>query len=149
MKKKLPPLQYNERQHARASSIMEVRKTSDEIEYGSAAGAKSRRDEVDPFYEKDVQIYVKDMSKPVSAASPTRASENDISNVRSVQIQNRKQKDHSEVLSHIHAMRVNCFEQRADPDAPNEKPYLPMISADEKELIMEQYYASKRKLSKT
>lgn len=30
----------------------------------------------------------------------------------------------------------------------NVKPYLPMLSSDEKEVIMEQYYASKKKLNK-
>lgn len=44
-------------------------------------------------------------------------------------------------------MRLGFFEQRTSLDAQNEKPYLPMLSTDEKELIMEQYYQSKRKLN--
>lgn len=44
-------------------------------------------------------------------------------------------------------MRIQTFEKRAR-DTNNEKPYLPMLSSDEKELIMEQYYQSKKKLNK-
>jgi hypothetical protein len=51
------------------------------------------------------------------------------------------------VLDHIHSMRLKTFEQRAN-DKNNEKPYLPMLSSDEKVQIMEQYYSSKKKLSK-
>lgn len=52
-----------------------------------------------------------------------------------------------EVLDHIHQMRLMMFEHRVN-DVNNEKPYLPMLSSDEKELIMEQYFASKKKLNK-
>lgn len=52
-----------------------------------------------------------------------------------------------EVLEAIHKMRLNQFETRADGSLATEKPYLPMLSSDEKELIMEQYYHSKRKLN--
>ena len=52
-----------------------------------------------------------------------------------------------EVLEAIHKMRLNQFENRADGSLATEKPYLPMLSSDEKELIMEQYYHSKRKLN--
>lgn len=47
----------------------------------------------------------------------------------------------------MHQMRLTSFEKRIN-DPMNVKPYLPMLSSDEKELIMEQYYASKKKLSK-
>lgn len=50
-----------------------------------------------------------------------------------------------ELLDHIHQMRLKMFETRV-MDPGNEKPYLPMLSSDEKELIMEQYFASKKKL---
>ena len=52
-----------------------------------------------------------------------------------------------ELLEHIHNMRVDTFEQRTK-DPLNEKPYLPMLSSDEKEVIMEQYFASKKKMNK-
>ena len=52
-----------------------------------------------------------------------------------------------EVLKHIHNMRLDSFEQRFN-DPGNVKPYLPNLSSDEKEVIVEQYFASKRKLSK-
>jgi len=51
-----------------------------------------------------------------------------------------------EVLDHIHKMRLKTFEKRAN-DPQNVKPYLPMLSSDEKELILEQYFASKKKLN--
>jgi hypothetical protein len=44
-------------------------------------------------------------------------------------------------------MRLTMFEHRVN-DPNNEKPYLPMLSSDEKEVIMEQYFASKKKLNK-
>jgi len=40
------------------------------------------------------------------------------------------------------------FNERTNVSAVNEKPYLPMLSSDEKEIIMEQYYESKKKLNK-
>lgn len=52
-----------------------------------------------------------------------------------------------EVLEHIHKMRLSQFETRAEGTLATEKPYLPMLSSDEKELIMEQYYHSKKKLN--
>lgn len=52
-----------------------------------------------------------------------------------------------EVLEAIHKMRLGQFETRADGSLATEKPYLPMLSSDEKELIMEQYYHSKKKLN--
>jgi hypothetical protein len=52
-----------------------------------------------------------------------------------------------DVLDKMHQMRLNTFEKRIN-DPMNVKPYLPMLSSDEKELIMEQYFASKKKLSK-
>ena len=52
-----------------------------------------------------------------------------------------------EVLEAIHKMRLSQFEHRADGSLATEKPYLPMLSSDEKELIMEQYYHSKTKLN--
>ena len=42
---------------------------------------------------------------------------------------------------------MTTFEERIN-DPMNVKPYLPMLSSDEKEVIMEQYYASKKKLNK-
>ena len=48
----------------------------------------------------------------------------------------------------MHDLRLMMFEQRTDCNAPNEKPYLPMLSSDEKEIILEQYYESKKKLNK-
>lgn len=47
----------------------------------------------------------------------------------------------------MHEMRLETFEQRVN-DPMNEKPYLPMLSSDEREVIMEQYFASKKKLNK-
>lgn len=52
-----------------------------------------------------------------------------------------------EVLNHIHNLRLQSFEKRTS-EQMNEKPYLPMLSSDEKELIMEDYFASKKKLNK-
>lgn len=52
-----------------------------------------------------------------------------------------------DVLDKMHKMRLTTFENRIN-DPMNVKPYLPMLSSDEKEVIMEQYYASKKKLSK-
>ena len=51
-----------------------------------------------------------------------------------------------DILNHMHKYRIQSFEQRIN-DPMNVKPYLPMLSSDEKEVIMEQYYASKKKLS--
>ena len=56
-------------------------------------------------------------------------------------------KENDEVLNHIHKMRVKMFEERAAKSI-NFKPNLPQLSSDEKELIMEQYFASKKKLNK-
>ena len=58
-----------------------------------------------------------------------------------------------EVLEKIHQMRLQQFEIRTKQgdigsSGVNEKPYLPMLSSDEKELILEQYYHSKKKLGK-
>ena len=47
----------------------------------------------------------------------------------------------------MHDIRLQTFEARVN-DPMNVKPYLPMLSSDEKEVIMEQYYASKKKLNK-
>jgi len=47
----------------------------------------------------------------------------------------------------MHKFRIQSFENRIN-DPMNVKPYLPMLSSDEKEVIMEQYYASKKKLMK-
>lgn len=55
--------------------------------------------------------------------------------------------DRGEVLDKMHQMRLTTFEKRIN-DPMNVKPYLPMLSSDEKEVIMEQYYASKKQLSK-
>ena len=52
-----------------------------------------------------------------------------------------------DILDKMHEMRLQTFEQRIN-DPMNVKPYLPMLSSDEKEVIMEQYYASKKKLNK-
>lgn len=52
-----------------------------------------------------------------------------------------------DILNHMHKFRLQSFEQRIN-DPMNVKPYLPMLSSDEKEVIMEQYYASKKKLMK-
>ena len=52
-----------------------------------------------------------------------------------------------DILNHMHKYRLQSFEQRIN-DPMNVKPYLPMLSSDEKEVIMEQYYASKKKLMK-
>lgn len=52
-----------------------------------------------------------------------------------------------DVLDKMHEMRLQTFEHRVN-DPMNVKPYLPMLSSDEKEVIMEQYYASKKKLNK-
>jgi len=57
------------------------------------------------------------------------------------------QSTEQELLDHIHEMRVDTFEMRMK-DPLNEKPYLPMLSSDEKEVIMEQYYNSKKKMNK-
>ena len=46
------------------------------------------------------------------------------------------QSTEEELLEHIHNMRVDAFEMR-HKDPHNEKPYLPMLSSDEKEVIME------------
>ena len=53
-----------------------------------------------------------------------------------------------DVLNKMHEMRLTTFEKRIN-DPMNVKPYLPMLSSDEKEVIMEQYYASKQKLNKS
>lgn len=60
--------------------------------------------------------------------------------------ENTAQEDKNKFLNELHKMRMDLFEQRTSFDAQNEKPYLPMLSSDEKELIMEQYYKSKKKL---
>ena len=52
-----------------------------------------------------------------------------------------------DILDKMHEMRLQTFEHRIN-DPMNVKPYLPMLSSDEKEVIMEQYYASKKKLNK-
>lgn len=52
-----------------------------------------------------------------------------------------------DILDKMHEMRLESFEQRVN-DPMNEKPYLPMLSSDEREVIMEQYFASKKKLNK-
>ena len=54
----------------------------------------------------------------------------------------------NEVLHKIHDLRMQMFNERTNVSAVNEKPYLPMLSSDEKEIIMEQYYESKKKLNK-
>lgn len=48
-------------------------------------------------------------------------------------------------------MRLKMFEKRTSDEGANNsvKPYLPMLSSDEKEVILEQYYKSKKKLNKT
>ena len=52
-----------------------------------------------------------------------------------------------EILDKMHELRLETFEERVN-DPMNVKPYLPMLSSDEREVIMEQYFASKKKLSK-
>jgi hypothetical protein len=48
-------------------------------------------------------------------------------------------------------MRLKMFEKRSSKEVATNsvKPYLPMLSSDEKELILEQYFKSKKKLSKS
>ena len=53
----------------------------------------------------------------------------------------------SDVLDKMHEMRLTTFEKRIN-DPMNVKPYLPMLSSDEKEVIMEEYYESKKKLNR-
>jgi hypothetical protein len=44
-------------------------------------------------------------------------------------------------------MRLKIFEHRTRPEASAFKPHLPQLSSDEKELIMEQYFSSKKKMN--
>ena len=55
--------------------------------------------------------------------------------------------DKEDILNYMHKYRIQSFDERIN-DPMNVKPYLPMLSSDEKEVIMEQYYASKKKLMK-
>ena len=103
----------------------------------------------DPFY-KQMHGMEAEKEVPMTATPRTQAS-NGIHDKKLV-AKNPKNglkmiSTEKEVLEHIHEMRLKQFEVRAN-DPRNEKPYLPMLSSDEKELILEQYFASKKKLNK-
>ena len=54
-----------------------------------------------------------------------------------------------EVLDKMHKLRLKTLETR-DPNVEDAqaKPYLPMLESDEKQLILEKYFESKKKLNK-
>ena len=66
LKTQLPPLSVVKQKHARASSIMDMR--SDDAEFKSDPKTNESK-YIDPFYEKDMAFYVKDLPKPISAAT--------------------------------------------------------------------------------
>jgi hypothetical protein len=88
------------------------------------------------------------MTMPHTAGQQTRATEliSDI-HVKDLKVPDR---DHADQLDLIHDMRLKMFDQRTSQEVATNgvKPYLPMLSSDEKEVIMEQYFKSKKKLSK-
>ena len=49
------------------------------------------------------------------------------------------------ILEEIHQMRLKMFDNK-NSKLDQIKPYFPLLSADEKNLIMEKYYAGKSKL---
>jgi hypothetical protein len=93
--------------------------------------------EDDPFYMKVADLN----NKMTEDHTPrTLASAND-ANTKLVVGKNPKNglkmaSTEQDMLNHIHEMRLKMFDIRAN-DPHNEKPYLPMLSSDEKELIME------------
>lgn len=50
----------------------------------------------------------------------------------------------NKALEFMHKLRHETFEQRCRDSMGSVKPYLPMLESDEKELINEQYDASKK-----
>ena len=82
--------------------------------------------------------------KRKSVITPVLKNKSYIGNSESTKVSS-DQKD--AVLNKIHQMRLAIFEDRTKEGAATEKPYLPMLSSDEKELIIEQYYTSKKKLN--
>ena len=58
---------------------------------------------------------------------------------------NMRIQDRSEILDKIHNMRMNAMDKRGYEDLA--KPHLPQISTNEKEKIVEQYFAAKKSLN--
>lgn len=96
----------------------------------------------DPFYNRETRQLLKQNHLIFDEQSMTKASENkSFYDQRLVTQKNTvtglkmsaKEKD---MLDEIHKIRVETFETRVN-DPLNEKPYLPMLSSDEKEVIME------------
>ena len=90
----------------------------------------------DPFYQQ-----VPGIKREISETPRTEASVQDaykkIVVAKNVSNGIKLESTEKEVLDHIHKMRLQMFEKRRAKDSNNEKPYLPMLSSDEKELIME------------
>jgi hypothetical protein len=100
--------------------------------------------QVDPFYDTNV------MQRGFDATPRTQASaglEKKVVVAKNLKSGLKMESTEQELLEHIHKLRLQQFDARAN-DPLNEKPYLPMLSSDEKEVIMEQYYSSKKKLNK-
>ena len=107
----------------------------------------------DPFYNREARKLFENIKiEKNDSKSDTKASDNKSTHDDRLVTQKNpvtglkmtaKERD---MLDEIHKIRVETFETRVN-DPLNEKPYLPMLSSDEKEVIMEQYFASKKKLS--
>lgn len=94
----------------------------------------------DPFY-KDVNMGIKQEENHPDTARTQDTADQGYKNVVAKNGQSglKMKSTEKEVLDHIHQMRLQMFEHRSN-DPNNEKPYLPMLSSDEKEVILEQYF---------
>ena len=101
---------------------------------------------MDKYDDSGISMLHNDHLNPVQTPVTRNSTFPEHSNSVVIQ-ETTAQDDKNKFLNELHKMRMDLFEQRTSVDAQNEKPYLPMLSSDEKELIMEQYYKSKKKLN--
>lgn len=66
---------------------------------------------------------------------------------RSIALKGIRPVTQQDILDKVHQMRLQCFGNRTGANAPQVKPYLPVRAEDEKAVIMEQYFQSKKELN--
>ena len=73
-------------------------------------------------------LYVKDLPKPCTAATQ-RENINQSPRDENLEIaaDHPRHQQNSDVLGHIHKMRMNFFDKRTSTGVFNEKPYVPML----------------------
>jgi len=94
------------------------------------------------------QRSVYKLDKQYAAGGTPRNNHGPDSDANSVEklFKNMRIQDRSEILDKIHAMRLHALDKRGYEDLA--KPHLPTLGTNEKDKIVEQYFAAKKQLSK-